>query len=105
MKRLRRLDSARSKPTGHKRKKLVEKTFRDLGRRHLAEDFPNPTRQGCPPDDVLKLLAEKPAQVDDSVLDHITMCSPCYRVYSGFLQKTKAKQSNRTTRTPSKDRR
>jgi hypothetical protein len=95
----------RSRPRGHKRKPSVGKTFLELGRRHLAEDFPNPTRQGCPPDNVLKLLAEKPTQVDDSVLDHITMCSPCYRIYSGFLQDTKAKRSSPRSRTPSKDRR
>ncbi len=72
------LPSASRKSKDHKRKPSVDKAFLELGRRHLAEDFPNPTRQGCPQDDVLRLLAEQPTQVEDSVLDHITLCSPCY---------------------------
>ena len=96
---------AKSKPKGHKRKPSVEKTFLELGRRHFAEDFPNPARQGCPQDDVLKLLAEKPTQVEDSVLDHVTLCSPCYRAYSGFLQQMKARNSRRGSHTRSKKRR
>jgi len=95
------LPSARRKSKGHKRKPSVDKAFLDLGRRHLAEDFPNPARQGCPQDDLLKLLAEKPTQVEDSVLDHITLCSPCYTTYSGFLQQLKAKHSNRRSQTRS----
>jgi len=95
----------RSKSKGHKRKPSVKKTFLELGRRHFAEDFPNPARQGCPQADVLKLLAEKPTQVEDSVLDHITLCSPCYKTYSDFLQQMKARNSNRGSQTPSKKRR
>jgi hypothetical protein len=93
--------SARRKSKGHKRKPSVDKAFLELGRRHFAEDFPNPTRQGCPQDDVLRLLAEQPTKVEDSVLDHITLCSPCYTTYSGFLQQMKAKHSNRRSQTQS----
>lgn len=96
---------ARSKLKGHKRKPSAEKTFLELGRRHFAEDFPNPARQGCPSEDVLKLLAEKPTQVDESVLDHITLCSPCYRAYSGFLQQMKASNPSRGSQTLSKKQR
>ena len=56
------LPSASRKSKGHKRKPSVDKAFLELGRRHFAEDFPNPTRQGCPQDDVLRLLAEQPTQ-------------------------------------------
>ncbi len=96
------MPNARSKSKGHKRKPSVKKTFLELGRRHFAEDFPNPARQGCPQDDVLKLLAEKPTQVEDPVFDHITSCSPCYRAYSGFLQQMKASNSSRGSQTRSK---
>ena len=94
MRRVLPLPSASRKSKDHKRKPSVNKAFLKLGRKHLAEDFPNPTRQGCPQDDVLRLLAEQPTKVDDSVLDHITLCSPCYTTYSGFLQQMKAKHSN-----------
>ena len=68
-----------------------DKRFLELGRRHFAEDFPNPTRQGCPPDSTLKLLADKPTEVEESVLTHISSCSPCYKTYSHFLQEQKRK--------------
>ena len=89
------MPSASRKSKDHKRKPSVDKAFLELGRKHLAEDFPNPTRQGCPQEDVLRLLAEQPKTVEDSVLDHITLCSPCYRAYSSFLQQMRAKHTNR----------
>jgi hypothetical protein len=95
------LPSVRRKSKGHERKPSVDKAFLELGRRHFAHDFPNPTRKGCPQDDVLRLLAEQPTKVGDSVLDHITLCSPCYTTYSGFLQQMKAKHSNRRSQTQS----
>ena len=70
-----------------------DKRFLELARRHLAEDFPNPSRQGCPPDKALSDLAFHPGHVDDTVLDHISFCSPCYRVFSRFLRQLKAKAS------------
>jgi len=97
------LPSASRKSKDHKRKPSVDKAFLELGRKHLAEDFPNPTRQGCPQDDVLRLLAEQPTKVEDSVLDHITLCSPCYTTYSRFLQQMKAKHSNRRSATRSSE--
>jgi hypothetical protein len=75
--------------------------FLELGRRHFAHDFPNPTRQGCPQNDLLRLLAEQPTAVEDSVLDHITSCSPCYKTYSGFLHRMKARNSSRRSQTRS----
>lgn len=87
-----------TKAKRHKRRPSSDKSFLELGKKHFAEDFPNPTRHGCPPENKLKLLAAKPTEVEDSVLDHITFCSPCYRTYSRFLQKLKAKGSNRSTR-------
>ncbi len=75
-----------------KRKKaLSEEKLRELGRRHFAEHFPNPERKGCPQRDELKLLAEKPRDAKEFVLDHIVHCSPCYRDYSGFLRAKKKK--------------
>jgi len=70
-----------------------DKRFLELARRHLAEDFPNPSRQGCPSNQALSELAFHPGDVDDTVLDHITFCSPCYRIFSRFLKQPKAKSS------------
>jgi hypothetical protein len=89
------LPDAKSKPRKRKKKALSEETLLKLGRQHFAEDFPNPKRRGCPSKDQLKLLAEKPRKAKESVLNHISLCSPCYRAYSGFLHARKRKHSAR----------
>ena len=78
-----------------RKRKLSDKAFLEIGNRHLAEDFPNPTRQGCPDDSVLKLAAEQPAQMSEETLDHITLCSPCYNIFSDFLGKAPVKSAPR----------
>jgi hypothetical protein len=89
------LRGAKRKTKRPKRKPSVSRTFLELGRKHFAEDFPNPARQGCPQPAALKRLAESPAQVEGELLDHVTLCSPCYRTYSGFLRKVKMRVSSR----------
>jgi hypothetical protein len=90
------LPGARIKPTKPKTKPPTDQEFLSLGKEHFAEDFPNPTRQGCPPDSTLKLLADKPTEVEESVLTHLSSCSPCYRTYSHFLQQQKGKTQSQT---------
>src|SRR2546428_1132266 len=89
------LPGAEIKPKKRRTSPLSEKKFLELGRKHFAEDFPNPRHQGCPPKDQLKLLAEKPRKAKESVLNHVSSCSPCYRAYSRFLQIQKARLSSR----------
>jgi hypothetical protein len=57
-----------------------ERVLKVLGR-GLLEEFPNPTRTGCPPAAVLKSIAshEMPLVEAEKWLDHLTSCSPCYR--------------------------
>jgi hypothetical protein len=74
---------------------LSDKAFLAIGNRHLAEDFPNPTRQGCPDDGVLRQAAEHPAQMSEETLNHITLCSPCYNIFSDFLGKASVKSAHR----------
>jgi hypothetical protein len=93
------LPGARSKPRKPKKKPLSQKRLLELGRKHFSEDFPNPKRQGCPPRDQLKLLADNPRKANESVLNHISYCSPCYRAYSRFLQKRKTKRGSKLKRT------
>ncbi len=50
----------------------------------ILRDYPNPERKGCPGDDVLKELAERPldqAVEDDPHWHHVTHCSECYREF------------------------
>ena len=81
--------------SGAERRKLSDKAFLEIGNRHLAEDFPNPTRQGCPEDSVLRQAAEHPAQMTEETLNHITLCSPCYNTFSDFLGKAGVKSAHR----------
>ncbi len=48
--------------------------------RGISQEFPNPGRQGCPSQDVLKNIASRrlPLAQAEKFLDHITSCSPCY---------------------------
>jgi hypothetical protein len=84
-----------------KRRKLSDEAFLEIGNRHLSENFPNPTRQGCPADTVLKQAAEQPAQMSEETLDHITLCSPCYNIFSEFLGKVPVQGSRRKPKTRS----
>jgi hypothetical protein len=54
--------------------------------RGLLREFPNPTRAGCPPSDVLRRIAshDMPLSEADKWLDHLGSCSPCYRDYLNF---------------------
>jgi hypothetical protein len=80
------LPGARTNPKKRKKESQRDDEFRQLARKHLAHDFPNPERKGCPPDAELRGLAERPRKAKKTVLQHIATCSPCYRVYSRFLR-------------------
>src|SRR5689334_12027951 len=65
---------------------------------YLREAFPNPDRIGCPVDDQLRDLAEKPSQAKAVLTEHISCCSPCYQRYAELLQAQKAVSSARHPR-------
>jgi hypothetical protein len=92
------LQGARTKARKGKKKPLPEEILLGLGRKHFAEDFPNPKRQGCPPKNALQLLAEDPRKAENWVLNHISFCSPCYRDYSHFLTARKSKRRPKSKR-------
>lgn len=54
-------------------------------RRSLSEDHPNPERRDCPPPEAIRLLALDPMKVDSTLNLHLTICSPCFRLYSDYL--------------------
>lgn len=45
----------------------------------LGGAYPNPTREGCPPTNVIEALARRERPVDDPDWRHVFKCSPCYR--------------------------
>jgi hypothetical protein len=80
----------RTKQKG-RRKDLSDEKIREIARKHFAEDFPNPERRGCPPISEIKLLVDKPLEGEDSVLDHVGFCSPCYGNFGYFLHARRKK--------------
>ena len=60
-----------------------EKSILEVLGRGLLREFPNPSRAGCPPSDVLKRIAnhDMPLSEAEIWLDHLGSCSPCYRDY------------------------
>jgi hypothetical protein len=63
-----------------------EERFLNVLGRGLREEFPNPTRSGCPPSHVLKRIVdhEMPLSEAENWLDHLTSCSPCYADFCEF---------------------
>ncbi len=43
----------------------------------FLDAFPNPERIGCPGDDVIRAIARKKIESDESVRRHMRSCSPC----------------------------
>jgi hypothetical protein len=77
-----------------------EQDLLDFGRVYLSEAFPNPERKGCPPEEMLRLLARRPTQSEPSITDHVTCCSPCFNTYMAHLDhaRAEAKESRRMRR-------
>src|SRR5260370_41146594 len=70
------------------KKRRVFETEGDLlefTRSYLSEAFPNPGRNGCPPDNALRLLANRPTHSGKSIGSHLTCCSPCFNAYMAHL--------------------
>jgi len=57
----------------------------DFARTYLSESFPNPERQGCPPDGALRSLVVNPNLTETLVTEHLASCSPCFARYSELL--------------------
>jgi len=57
----------------------------EAARRNLETNHPNPDRIGCPPPKAIRLLAVDPSLADRTLHVHLSMCSPCYRLYCECL--------------------
>ena len=60
----------------------------------ILRDYPNPERKGCPGDDTLRRLAERPRPIRDADWEHVTHCSPCYREFLGFRSEVLERQQH-----------
>jgi len=65
----------------------------DFARSYLSDGFPNPERQGCPPDGALRSLALNPSVSETSVTEHLASCSPCFARYSDVLAELKSQEA------------
>jgi hypothetical protein len=63
-----------------------EERFLEVLGRGLFDEFPNPSRTGCPPPEALQRIAahDMPLSEAEKWLDHLTSCSPCYRDFCQF---------------------
>jgi hypothetical protein len=61
----------RPDPSGFRIENEMDLLF---GRAH-----PNPTREGCPPPDQLRLMSRRELPIEDPQYDHLAKCSPCYQ--------------------------
>src|SRR2546428_7500563 len=68
------------------------KDLLDFARSYLSEAFPNPDRQGCPPDAALRSLAFNPTEGEPAVTEHLAACSPCFTRYSELLAELKSQR-------------
>src|SRR5260370_41001238 len=72
---------------------VKSKDFLDFARSYLSDAFPNPDRQGCPPDVALQSLAVNSSASDAAITEHIANCSPCFRRYSELLTEAKLQRA------------
>jgi hypothetical protein len=70
-----------------------DKDLLDFAHSYLSEAFPNPDRQGCPPDAALRSLALNPVESEPSVNEHLASCSPCFRRYAELLAQLKLQRA------------
>jgi len=73
--------------------KKKDKDLLDFAHSYLSEAFPNPDRQGCPPDAALRSLALSPTESEPAVTEHLAACSPCFRRYAELLAQSRSQRA------------
>ncbi len=74
-----------------------EEALLRAARAYTLEQFPNPTRKGCPTGDRIGAIARREvplAQIDREV-EHIATCSPCFSEYLAVHEQWKRRRRNR----------
>jgi hypothetical protein len=64
---------------------INEEELFTVARSYLPMAFPNPNRDGCPPETSLRALAWNPRTTNPSIEEHISFCSPCVARYLEIL--------------------
>jgi hypothetical protein len=75
----------RPDPSGFRIENEMDLLF---GRAH-----PNPTREGCPPAEMLTRLARRELPIGDPAYDHFAKCSPCYQELRAIQQADAARMA------------
>src|ERR1700730_3950294 len=57
--------------------------------RHLATDFPNPHRRGCPSNRALERQSFSTRKFNPKIIRHLLRCSPCFSYYLRNLRTSK----------------
>jgi hypothetical protein len=65
---------------------------------HLASDFPNPHRWGCPSKRILEQQALPKRKFNPKVIRHLLRCSPCFVYYVHQLRASKKPSAKRRPR-------
>ena len=71
-----------------------ERHLLDLLAKSALNDYPNPQRVGCPGPEFLRTLAfnRKSIPLDDSRLDHVVHCSPCFAEFTSLRSAAKRRR-------------
>src|ERR1700730_8287444 len=72
-----------------------DKDLFDFAHSYLSEAFPNPDREGCPPDSALLSLAFNPRESEPIMTEHLAACSPCFNRYGELLAELKSQRGAR----------
>ncbi len=87
---IRRIFSPGESPSGIPRFPSPDELIK-FGQEHFANDFPNPSRHGCPPAEVIFDSIHK-GEMASEQLGHLFTCSPCFRDYRSALLKQKSSE-------------
>jgi hypothetical protein len=60
-----------------------------LGEEYQSSDFPNPEREGCPDHGALVKAVRSRRLLDESLREHILVCSPCFSEFKALKEQSK----------------
>src|SRR4051794_21475768 len=60
--------------------------IRDAVQQSILRSYPNPNREGCPGDAVVREVAARDELKEDPPWEHITHCSPCYAEFIEYKE-------------------
>jgi hypothetical protein len=76
--------------------RLQEQELIAAAARVFRSGFPNPDRTGCPPERTLRATVRRERSVDrESILEHLTCCSPCFVEYEELLRRERTSKNLR----------